>query len=418
MCILQAPALPPGAQRPWPDGSVAPLALPLPAPPLAPSQGSRRRRLWELDDLAHCPVLGVCLPLGVLRRLADKAAGEQLQTDDYTLHCSAVAVCKQRSPLAEAVQRELDRRFAGALRQAAAARSPEALERWWNEALRGQDIAGPMWATLTHARCTPALARQVHGTVHMLQHQAGMASRVDGQRLVALLDENAVLTRELADAQQRSQRQAAHQARRIERQQADLLRLRAELIGRDTVIAALREDLQALEATVPDLRSREALSRECANLLTRVHELQRQLLQTQQAAERHLRRAEELSEALEQREAPVPAKFTEAEARARLDKVSVLCVGGRTGSVPAYRQLVEGSGGRFLHHDGGEEDNPAQLDATLAAADLVICQSGCISHGAYWRVKDHCKRTGKQCVFVETPSSSRLKRVLLTLVAQ
>lgn len=114
----------------------------------------------------------------------------------------------------------------------------------------------------------------------------------------------------------------------------------------------------------------------------------------------------------------MPAKFTEAEARARLDKVSVLCVGGRTGSVPAYRQLVEGSGGRFLHHDGGEEDNPAQLDATLAAADLVICQSGCISHGAYWRVKDHCKRTGKQCVFVETPSSSRLKRVLLTLVAQ
>ena len=67
---------------------------------------------------------------------------------------------------------------------------------------------------------------------------------------------------------------------------------------------------------------------------------------------------------------------------------------------------------RFLHHDGGEEDNPNQLDNTLAAADLVICQTGCISHDAYWRVKDHCKRTGKRCVFVDTPSRSSLERAL------
>jgi hypothetical protein len=52
----------------------------------------------------------------------------------------------------------------------------------------------------------------------------------------------------------------------------------------------------------------------------------------------------------------------------------------------------------------------------LAAADLVICQTGCISHDAYWRVKDHCKRTGKRCVFVESPSTAGLKRALLALV--
>lgn len=46
--------------------------------------------------------------------------------------------------------------------------------------------------------------------------------------------------------------------------------------------------------------------------------------------------------------------------------------------------------GCSLHHDGGEEDHIARLDHTLAAADLVICQTGGISHDAYWRVKDHC----------------------------
>ena len=84
--------------------------------------------------------------------------------------------------------------------------------------------------------------------------------------------------------------------------------------------------------------------------------------------------------------------------------------------LPVYRHLVERTGGRFLHHDGGEEDSPAKLDSTLAAADLVICQTGCVSHDAYWRVKDHCKRTGKRCVFVESPSSAGLKRALLALV--
>jgi len=30
-------------------------------------------------------------------------------------------------------------------------------------------------------------------------------------------------------------------------------------------------------------------------------------------------------------------------------------------------------------------------------------------------VKDHCKRTGKRCVFVETPSSAGIKRALIEL---
>ena len=41
----------------------------LPAEVILP--GSRRRRLWELPKSAHCPVIGVCLPLGLLRRLVN-----------------------------------------------------------------------------------------------------------------------------------------------------------------------------------------------------------------------------------------------------------------------------------------------------------------------------------------------------------
>jgi hypothetical protein len=378
--------------------------------------GSRRRRLWELEGHSHCAVVGVCLPIAALRRVVDKALGGQAVADDYELHCGAVADCKRRSVVAEAVQRELERRYALAVQQAAKLKTTEALAAWWAEALRRHDIAGAFWATLTHARCTSALAHRIEGEVHMLQHQVGMAVRIDHDRQEALLEENAVLTRALADAQMRSQRQADEHARRTEALQAELMQLRARLVLHDTALAGARADLQALEAAAPGLKGRFELAREVERLMEQHHAQQRAALQASQEAERQRRRADELQAELARRETPA-AEAAPADAAARLDARAVLCVGGRPSSVPVYRRLIEDTGGRFLHHDGGDEDNAARLDATLAAADLVICQTGCISHDAYWRVKDHCKRTGKRCVFVDSPSGAGLRRALLSLAA-
>jgi len=63
------------------------------------------------------------------------------------------------------------------------------------------------------------------------------------QRINELSHENAVLARELAAAQQRSTRLQAHHSRQLEQVRAALMRLRAELICRDTLIAALRDEL-------------------------------------------------------------------------------------------------------------------------------------------------------------------------------
>lgn len=384
------------------------------------AQGSRRRRLWELDGHAHCPVVGVCLPIAALRRLVDKVLGGQALADDYELHCGVIAECKARTAVADAVQRELDRRYLLTLRRAATAKTAEALAAWWEQALRGRDVAGPLWATLTHPRCTSALEHQVLGQVHMLQHQAGMAARVDLDRFEALIDENGVLARELGAAQQRSSRQAAAQAQHIENLQGEGVQLRAQLIGRDTALAQLRDELRTLEAAVPALKSRFELAREAQRQIERIHALERETLQLRHEAERQRRRADGLAAEMQRRdheaaEAPLPGAEPARIAALRLDAHAVLCVGGRPAAVPLYRHIVERVGGRFLHHDGGEEDSSARLDATLAAADLVICQTGCISHSAYWRVKDHCKRTGKRCVFVESPSSAGLKRALISL---
>ena len=388
------------------------------APTAPPAQGSRRRRLWVLDGHAHCPVVGVCLPIAALRRVVNRILGGQAVADDYELHCGVITECKLRTPVSEAVQKELDRRYMPALRLAAKAKTSEALAAYWREASAGKDLAGAFWAVLTHARCTSALEHTVLGEVHMLQHEVGSATRADLARFEALIDENAVLSRELGAAQQRSTRQVAEHTRQAEQRQAELVRLRAELIGRDTALAMAREQLQALEEAAPGLRNRFELAREGQRQAEQIRDLQRTVVQSQQEAERQRCRADEAAVELQHRHlqhALVVEPHDDevpAEGLAALQNQAVLCVGGRTAVVPVYRQLIERIGGRFMHHDGGEEDSAAKLDSTLAAADLVICQTGCISHDAYWRVKDHCKRTGKRCLFVDTPSRAGLERAL------
>ncbi|MEK8029991.1 DUF2325 domain-containing protein [Ideonella sp. DXS29W] len=398
LCGCHAPALPPIEQR-----------------------GSRRRRLWELSRHAHCPVVGVCLPIAAVRRLVDKALGGQAVASDYELHCGVNTECRQRGPIAEAVQKELDQRYAHALRQSRPLKTTEALRDWWAHQVNGRDVPGALWATLTHPRCDLALEEAVLADIHMIQHQNGAADRADLARLNALLHENEVLGRELAAAQQRCTQQADDHARRAEALHAQLVRTRAEVLGRDTTIATLQDELQALEAAVPSLRSRDELTRQVAWQIERIQDLERALLKARHELERERHRA---SDALAAAHAAASANASDAmppiidatPAVPLIDR-AVLCVGGRAASLPAYRRLVEREGGRFLHHDGGEEDNVARLDTTLAAADLVICQTGCISHNAYWRVKDHCKRTGKRCLFVDNPSSASLRRALAGLGA-
>ena len=76
-----------------------------------------------------------------------------------------------------------------------------------------------------------------------------------------------------------------------------------------------------------------------------------------------------------------------------------------TDAEPATTAQAESGTNDFAHAD------PALLERSLHAADLVICQAGCVSLDSFWRVEDHCKRTGKACVLVERPDALRIVRV-------
>ena len=218
-----------------------------------------------------------------------------------------------------------------------------------------------------------------------------------------IAQEHRVLLSAYGRAQARCSAQLAEQtaqAARIAELEAQLMRTQAQVVIRDTKLALAREELAELAAAAPGLPTRVKLARRVEWLSARVQDLMRELLRLQWV--------------------PAPSvsnKSTlQADLLAGVREKSVLCVGQDLGQAVdganAARQAIELAGGRFLHHAGGDDgiDDVAALEASLVAADLVICQTGCVSHDAYWRVHDHCQRTGKQCVLVDQPQAMHFIR--------
>ncbi len=170
------------------------------------------------------------------------------------------------------------------------------------------------------------------------------------------------LCRQLGDAQERCSATMAAQAAEIEALRSEVVRLRGALVVRDTRLAMAHDALEQAQAAVPGLPRRKAVARHIGTLAERIAALSRECLRWRLAAE--------------------------MDALGSAGNAQGGAQGGAQAEAPPQPQRAD------------------NLDANLAAADLVICQTGCISHDEYWRVQDHCRRTGKPCILVDQPLSA------------
>lgn len=139
-------------------------------------------------------VVGTCLPLDALRRLARRSGlvGRQ-GCSDYELHHGVVNMTCHRTALSELVQKELDGRYAGAVRAFSQLRTDDEIRGRWNEALASGDVPGALRAVMSHPCAAEPLRDAVSQDVHMLSHQIGAASRADLRRLGELERESRAL---------------------------------------------------------------------------------------------------------------------------------------------------------------------------------------------------------------------------------
>lgn len=398
---------------------------PRPADVCVPAAARRRKKLWELPTRWHCPLIGTCLPVSQMRKLAARAGFDAADMSDYSLHTIVVAQCDKRSPLSEDIQRWLDKRHGVVLRRFEQAASAAEVLFVWREILNGgDDIAGALWAAWTHAQLEEDDGKEIYGDLHMLSHQVGASARADLEELDRLRRMN-VRLREEAEALrlgfEMAKREKAVAHEELRRRLVDAEQRAALLPYREMELAEARKaagnQRQVLERAEALAMRAERLEERNAEQAQRIETLAGEL----NASQESLAAAESALEAALGICGGVGGESgcgRTCPAEAALAGRCVLCIGGRTGLIDGYRRLVETQGGRFAHHDGGQEESLHRIDAAIAAADAVVCQSGCISHSAYWRLKEACKKLGKPCVFVQSPGVGSFARGLAVLGGQ
>ncbi len=369
---------------------------------------TRRLKLGELESNWYCTIIGTCLSMGELRRLANKLGVNfaKAEPSDHDVHTGMIRLASQERMVAKALTKALDSKHAPMVRRFARAATVEALEALWREAREKGEVAGACWALMAHPAATEHLRATVFGEIHMLSHQVGAAARADLKRFHALERENAELEALVARQQER---------------------MRAEIGTRDAAIQELKDRLEHEIAECRKLAHAAHAAAEMAGLRAMVEELRCQLAQEgemRKAAEQATREAEKRAREAEAERTALRSEAAEARAELAALETSVtgpaahdglaacdqacgrpdLCgrcilyVGGRNGQVQHIRKLVEDCNGVLVHHDGGFEENVGRLSGLLSQADAVMFPVDCVSHMAHDQLKRLCKRWEKPFV--------------------
>jgi hypothetical protein len=366
---------------------------------VASPQTPRRSRIWELAETLHCSIIGTCLSNAELRHALARLGVNGIEAaDDHELHVVGVMLAGRRDAGAKLLQRALDRRHAIAIKQYAKARDEEALRQLWDASMRSGDIPGAYWALLSHAAATEAIVKKAFQDVHMLSHLVSAANRADIRRLRQLEEEKGALTEKLHRQQQQ---------------------LRDGFTSRDETIRQLNKLLADHHsdgepaANPADCREEDGarrvivdLNRKLGQETTRRERLEQRLnamsdgMRTLEASfqavqgERDALRRE--IESLEDHIAGLLQPATgDGEAALDLSDRTILYVGGRPNQIPQLKALVERTGARFLHHDGGIEHSSSLLPGLISRADVLLFPIDCISHDAVATLKRLCRQLEK-----------------------
>lgn len=376
----------------------------------------RRRKLWELEEKYHCPVVGTCLTIDELKKLARKEGFCGLNFEHYRLHVEAVSASCARNSAAVIMHKLLEKKYVRWVKAFEQAKSDEAVRTLWQEHLERGEVAGPMWAALTHKAAGKETCDKVYGDVHMLSHQVGAGLAADARRLEYLEHEVNRLGHEARQTAYRTNRILTERATRIRFLEAESQH-QQQALREMPGLKAWAKALESGQAMVDMERRLLLLEAANAKLEEALHKAQQQVGQLEELAAEHGRLKKVVASLSAERDAMERLMLSDSpgtppdnagccdecdRCEDQLKGRCVLCVGGRTTLLPQYRELAERLGVRLIHHDGGLEEAMSRLPDLLAASDAVICPTDCVSHTAYYQLKRHCKTYGKPCVLTKS----------------
>jgi len=377
-----------------------------------------RRRIWEIIGASHCSIVGTCLTIAELRKIARRTGflENEARYGDYQVHGLFVEKMHEENVVSRAVQKHLDTKFEGAVRKAKALDGEEAFLDYWESAVDNGFVPGAYWALIGHPRLPAGVETRIFGDIHMMSHLSGAAHRGEAREVAEARRAKSEIARRLANVIAERNDELALLRGEIERLGEELRQARA--LSAECV--SLRREIDALRA---EERSDETL-RELAALRSAHADLREDHARLERRLERS-RAREQRSVAAEptRRIAPLAVASEIAIVAESRESESDLCgrcllyVGGRPRTVCRLQRLVARRNGSLIHHDGGMEDNRAMLSELVRRADAVFFPVDCVSHRAVGAVKSLCESHGIPYCPLRSASASAFEKAIETFGA-
>lgn len=158
-----------------------------------------RYKLKDLDKAFICPIVGNCLTINELWKLAKSCKIDIPVKEDYYIHRCFVYEAHESSVVAKKMEKLLDRKYSTAINHFSRAKTDEELEGVWREYSDRGELTGSFWAVVTHPLASQKLLDKIHGEIHMLSHVMSRTNRTvirqvrDQEKIIERLKEDATI---------------------------------------------------------------------------------------------------------------------------------------------------------------------------------------------------------------------------------
>ena len=372
---------------------------------------AKRAKLWELDRKHHCPIVGTCLSIDELTKMARRHFDHLIARGDYAMHVEAVGRSNTRNHVSEAIHKLLEQKHQVQILLFDRAKNDHDVLLAWQEHLASGEVAGALWAAVTHRFVSATTQQRILADIHMLSHQIGAGQAAQTRRLTKLEEENDSIRTALQKQKECQAKNESVLRWQLKALSAERDQLRTDMAGVErmqTRLAAFEsgsammemgQKLLALQAANDELRINALSTMVLEKAIKAIHEETQMLTleRDQLVAERDaLERLLLAGELVENDDENCDRQCLSCE-KGALNQC-ILYVGGRNSLLAHYRTLAERLGIHLIHHDGGLEKSLSRLPDMINKADAVMCPTDCVSHSAYYQLKRQCKRSGKPCL--------------------
>lgn len=369
---------------------------------------AKRSKIWELKEANRCTIVGTCLSLDELVNFAQRYHFGASLNDTFSLHIEVIDRTAARNSVSEAIQKHLDLKYQISLSRFKSAKTDAEVLNLWKKCFAHGDIAGALWAALTHEQVSSEAIGEIYSDIYRHSHQMGAGQATNTRRLAQLEKDYVEL-----------EAMVAIQKRRHVHVETKLRRRSQETLAEVKHLRRTQKDMSALQARLETIESGRAMT-EMGQRLMKLAVANEQLQSSVKQAtflEQALQVANDKIAALVHERDVLAAQRDSLEILLQSGNVNnvscnpshfhntsqiknccVICVGGHAAQFPKYRLLAEQLGIHLIHHDGGQNDALSRLPEMINRADAVICSTDCISHAVYYRLRRLCRRNGKPCL--------------------